>query len=145
MIEILCVLAIFVILLSIAVASSVHWGRATRMRGSIQAARSSLDQARQWAVTHGAPTAFVFANAPNLPRGYFVVASSSQGVIGTTNYLASGIVWDGTTGSIAFLPDGSADEPADRLLVLSEANRGAAGLVSTITVYRVTGRTRVEE
>ena len=158
LIELLSVLAIFIILLSIAVASSVHWGRAARMRGSVQKAKASLEQARQWAVTHGVPTDFVFTNSvfrddvnTNIIRGCYAITNFTQGLIGTTNYLAKGIVWSNcpewpeSAGVIRFLADGSLDAATNRQLVLFEPNKGANALMTTLTIYRVTGRAKVEE
>ena len=145
LIEMLCVMAIFAILLSIAAAASVHWGRATRLRSSVRKAASSLDHARQWAVTYRMPTAFAPANDAGVLRGCYLITNAGQRVIGVTNYLASGIVWAGNLEPVVFLPDGCADVPGDRQFVLSETNKGARNLAVTLTVYRVTGRTRIEE
>lgn len=145
LVEILAILAIFVILMSIAAASSVHWGRAARIRSSTQKARAALDQARQWAISHGIPTAFAFANDPALSRGCFFVSNAVHGTIGYAQYLAAGVVWTNAGGEIVFRADGTADEPADRQIVLVEANKGDRGLAATLTVYRVTGRVRLEE
>lgn len=145
LIELLAIMAIMVILFGIATAASVHWGRAARMRSSVQKIHASLSQARQWAVTHHFPTAFVPGNDLSVRRGYFAITNDSQGIIGITNYLANGTVWTNDLEPLIFLPDGSLDSHSDRDLIVTEYNKGDAGLVHTITVYRVTGHAQTSD
>ena len=143
LIELLAILAIVVILLSIGAASSVHWGREARMRSSVGEVTATLDAARQWARTHGNISTFAFTNPPSGRPGTFALIDAQHGLIGRTNTLKSGIVWTYSFRPVHFSPDGTCPG-TNRVLVLTESHPHAHPLVSTITVYTVTGQAVVE-
>ena len=155
LIELLAVMSIAALLLAVALGASLSWGRSTGMRSSVVNVKSSLALARQWAITHGTRTLFTYANTPPpQERGYYIITSPSYGNLGNTNYLARGLVFtnifmnpiefrsDGICGGTAssWPPSGNSGE-----IVLYEQNKGANGLSSTITVFRLTGYARIEE
>lgn len=151
-IELLCVMALVLILLVIALPSTTDWGRGAGMRTSAANLRSSLAVARRWAVSHGTRTRLVCGNDASATRGYCVVRSAAGTRVGHTNYLAKGIGFDtNSVGIIEFDPDGSCtgattNWSADvRNIVLVEPNRLATGLRSTIMVYRTTGYAKAKE
>jgi prepilin-type N-terminal cleavage/methylation domain-containing protein len=150
LVELLSVMAIMTIVLSIAVGAAMDWGRGTGMRGAARNVKSSLDLARQWAMTRGVTTTFLCGNAVSAGRGYFLI-TNAFGMFGNTNYVAQGVGFAaGATARIDFLPDGScagadAEWPNGcAALVLRELSRGEAGLSATVRVYRTTGYARTE-
>lgn len=163
LIELLCVMALVLVLLAIALPSTTDWGRGAAMRTSAANLRSSLAVARRWAVSHGTRTSLVFGNEQAIDRGYCVVMSSASGRIGQTNYLAKGIGFytagsvnsvpfdTNDVGSLEFALDGSCtagalSNLADTVdIVLAEPNRLPGGMRATITVYRTTGYARAKE
>ena len=146
-IELLCVMAIAMILLGIALASSMDWGRGIGMRTSSTNTRSSLDTARQWAITHRISTDWICTNDYPEERGYAVILPGGTERLGNTNYLSKGIIFDtNSIGKITFTPDGSCDNAANNInIVLLENERRDLGIHTTITVYRTTGYTSIRE
>ncbi len=145
LIEMLAILAILVILMAMAAGASIRWHRPTRLRASARKACAGLDQARQWAVTHGKPAIFSFGNDSPLGRGYFVVSSAVHGVIGRTNYLPGGIVWSASSGFVRFRADGTTDDPEDRFLELTESRVNSGAWSVAVRVSRLTGRAKAAE
>ena len=140
LIELLCVVGIMVLLLSIAVGSSLGWGRASGLSGSVMNIRSSLGLARQLAATHGSNCSFVYGNLPSPARGYYVVSTNHPSTLmGETNSLPKGFIFDtATEESVTFLPNGSCTAPADVLIAVKET-RPSHFLAATVTVSRATG------
>ena len=151
LIELLSVMAIMVILLAIALGVSTDWGRSAGMRSSVLGVKSALAMARQWAVTYRVRTTFAYTNTSSCERGYYVVFDTENGNVGNTNYLARDIVFTNNLTPIEFELDGSCqwrdsgDDSSTRAIVLLERHRGNNRLISTITVFRVTGYARAEQ
>lgn len=161
LIELLCVMALVLILLLIALPSTTDWGRGAGMRTSVANLRSSLAVARRWAVSHGTRTRLECGNDQSVNRGFCVVRNADGTRIGHTNYLAKGIgfgtnIIGGMTfdtngvGNVAFKSDGSCVALAATNwqaldIVLVEPDRFPGGLKSTILVYRTTGYAKAKE
>jgi hypothetical protein len=96
---------------------------------------------RQLAVTHDVRSLFSFGNV-TLPveTGYYVVSTNDAGgIIGETNYLPKGFIFDtALPGSVQFLADGSCAASSDINIVVREI-RSANYLAATIAVFRATG------
>jgi prepilin-type N-terminal cleavage/methylation domain-containing protein len=152
LVELLAVMAIMAVLLAIAVATSIDWGRGTGMRASTRSVKTSLAFARQWAMTRGSRTALAFGNAGPPHQGFYAVTNSLDGMIGNTNYLAKGVVFSNSVDDrIVFNADGSCGGSSSNWpsgvyrLVLWERERGTNGLVSSIRLHRLTGCATIEE
>ena len=161
LIELLCVMALVLILLVIALPSTTDWGRGAGMRTSVANLRSSLAVARRWAVSHGTTTSLHCGNDRSVNRGFCVVRNADGTRIGHTNYLAKGIgfgtnVTNGVLfdldgiGTVSFKSDGSCAANAATNwqtldIVLVEPTRASGGLRSTIVVYRTTGYAKAKE
>ncbi len=148
LIEMLAVMAIMAILMAIAVAAYVDWGRGAAMRGAVLNVQCALINARQWTITYNARTTFTYGNtispASGSQQGYYTLTNSVQGIIGSTNCLPEGVIFDGTVpDSVTFKLDGSCGGIGTKKIVLKE-NR-ANGLTNIISVYMLTGRASVDE
>ena len=148
-IELLCVMAVAAILLGIALASSIHWGRGTAVRAAVSGTRSSLGLARRWAVTHRTGTDWHCGNSAAGDRGFCVIRPGSAGMLGNTNFLPSGILFStGSTGTITFTSDGSCFTSnsawsGDTMeIVLADRELPGGISASTVILYRVTGYCR---
>ncbi len=140
LIELLSVLAVMLIVLTMAVFAVIDWGRTTGMRASVVTVEHALTMARQRAVAQREPTVFV-CSLPETVPGAFVITNAT-GLLGETNYLRRGIAFaPDSTATIRFSPRGGPG--ADAVLILQEINRGVHALSSTISVSGVTGQTTV--
>ena len=145
LLELLCVLGLIVFLLSVALGSSLGWGRASGLRASVLEVKSSLTLTRQLAVTHGTRASVFYGNFTTpVPSGHYVVSTNDgSAIIGETNYLPKGFVFaTNDAGSVAFQPDGTSTGDTD--IVVREV-RGANFLAATVTVGRATGFIRTSE
>jgi prepilin-type N-terminal cleavage/methylation domain-containing protein len=143
LVEILCVMAIMVLLLTLALANTRGWGRGVGMRSATAGVRACLRLTREWAMTHGSVTEFQYGNAGLPARGYYVVFSHRDGNVGATNFLPSGVIFATNTPlPLAFEPDGScsgASNAAATLIAMTEPSGGTNALTSTIKVYHASG------
>ena len=157
LLELMAVMALMVILLSIALISQVDWGRSKALNGALRGTKSNLGLARQMAVTHHTTAIFVYGNdtsvTPN--RGYHYIATNdTDALISNTNFLPKGMAYtnDGPL-TLEFGADGtgagdSSEWPGGyRDLVIYEPERasGESCLWATVRVARVTGTARVVE
>jgi prepilin-type N-terminal cleavage/methylation domain-containing protein len=170
LIEILMVLAIMMLLMGMALFAFVDLGRGSKMRASTLVFRSAFNQTRQHTVTHRVRTYMVYGNvpaplaAPGSPpqRSYYYLSNAVDGVMGTTNFFAEGVVLSNSPAygtpvfgpwSIGFRLDGSAIDVAStadwtgdqRTIVLYEAGRAANFISSTVQVFRLTGTIQKSE
>ena len=145
LLEMLCVMTISVLLLSLALASSVDWGRAAAIDASTDNLLSSMAMARQWAIANNKQATISIYNTPSPQRGYYALSSPALGTIGNTNYLADGVLFTtSSVGHITFRYDGSClqDDTTwnnnSRHIVLSESAVPSSSLTVTITVHSAT-------
>ncbi|MFO7870823.1 MAG: prepilin-type N-terminal cleavage/methylation domain-containing protein [Kiritimatiellia bacterium] len=151
LIELMCVTAIAVVILGITLGAVIGWGRSAGIRTSAAEVKASLEYARQWAVTRHTGTSFVYSNGTD-GAYYYLMKQTTNGLIGSTNYLAAGVVF--TTNDapepVDFLSDGTCggtdqEWPHDkRRIVLVEDGR-PSGIRATVTVFRATGYARVSK
>jgi prepilin-type N-terminal cleavage/methylation domain-containing protein len=148
LVELLAAVAIFTVLLSMALGAYGRWGRSAGMRASAADVRAALALGRQWAVTHDAAMRFACTNGAD--RGEYRLTDAAGRVIGQTNRLARGVVFGGATApALEFHADGGCAGPdADwsngvRCLTLQDRD-GSTDRVWRITVFRDTGCARVE-
>lgn len=147
LIELLAVLVIMVIMMSVAVVAFLNIGHAAGMRASVQNVQSSLNLARQNAITYRTRTVFTYGNLNSqdeLPVGYYVVTTSGV-PLGGTNRLDTGIVFTNpSSGSLEFKYDGSCGGlTVDTNIMLMERDKGNNALSNIITVYPLSGRIKV--
>jgi prepilin-type N-terminal cleavage/methylation domain-containing protein len=147
LIEMLAVVAIVAILIALTLGSYSSWGRSAGMRVAAANLRSSLNLARQWAVTHQVRTSFTCGNAGSPLRGFYVISDATWGDIGRTNYLAVGVVFpNGWTRTLQFRPDGSCEALNNAFdLVVVELGKETNGLSTRIRVIPATGMAEEEQ
>ena len=143
-------MTIAMILLALALTSSPDQGRGIGMRTSATNTRSSLNMARQWAITHHISTDWICTNSTE--RGYAVILPGGTERLGNTNYLSKGIDFaTNSIGTITFDSNGSctntwgSNANNDIDIILLEKERGNFGIHTTITVYRTTGYASIRE
>ena len=141
LIELLAVMTIMIILLSIAAAASVQWGRSARMRSARRKTIASLKMTRNWATTRNTKARFIPGDNGN-HQSFCTRFSPRYGTLGTTQYLAKGIGWWTPPAFIEFNPDGTC--PTNTELILYEINKGAKALATTVTVSRLTGHVKAQ-
>jgi prepilin-type N-terminal cleavage/methylation domain-containing protein len=146
LIEMLAVLAIMGLMMGLTIGAFNHWGRGSRLRGSLLHLKSSMSMARQFAITRRVRTTFACGNTANGDRGYYSITRNDSGAqVGATNYLADGIVFSNQTYSVEFRLDGSCETgtgAAPMTMTIMERNQGAA-LIADIKLYPLTGRVKV--
>ncbi len=144
----LVVLGIVATLFSLAIGAYLSWGRNTAVSTASQGCITTLDLARQWAVTHRTPAIIDLINDGK--QGTFTISGITDGseqprLITSTNALPDGIVFSDTTPeTITFHPDGSAQwEPEDPLycdIIMREYGvPEESAMAATVTVSRLTG------
>lgn len=160
LVELLAVMMIMAMMMIVAVGAFLHFGRGAGMRGSLMNVQSALGGARQRAITYRVRTAMTYGNIVlsnyydgswhvETNKGYFAITINTNGteqVIGSTNYLADGIIFAGRIyTSIAFEIDGSCDWGVEtRYISLAERDRpGPVTLSNDIAIYPLTGRVKV--
>ncbi len=149
LIEMLAVMMIMGILMAITIASYLDWNREAAIRGSTWGVDSSIEHARQWAITHRVRTSWMWTNVVSGAgmRGCYVVTTNttlpSAGMVSETNYLAEGVVFgDVTEGLITFKSDGSATGGVTAIKLIIQETR-TNGLTREIKVFPLTGRSKV--
>lgn len=157
LLELLAVMALMIILLSIALTSSLDWGRSKALRGAVRGTISRLGLARQMAVTHHTTAIFVYGNDTSVTpsRGYHYIATNeTDALVSNTNFLPKGMAYTNNIPlMLEFRADGTgAGESSEwpggyRDLVICEPTRtnGENCLWATVRVARVTGTARVIE
>ena len=148
LIELLVVLTIIAALFTLAMGAFLSWGRATSVRTAAYNCTTTLDLARQWAITHRTPATVELFN--DGPQGIYTI----RGVFGDvdtprlvcpTNRLPNAVLFSSPTPpTLIFSPDGSADwEPQQEVtctIIMREFGPPTeVALASTITVSRLTG------
>ncbi len=154
LLEMLMVMTIVAIIFTIAIGSYISWGRSTNIATASRNCTTTLDLARQWAVTHRTPAIIDFHNSDSQGR-YTISAITGDNrepiLINPTNRLPQGVIFsDPTPDRLIFLPDGSAYwEPEDPLrcsIVMREyAMPEQNALASTVTVSRLSGYIEISE
>lgn len=162
LIEILMVLAIMMLMMGMAMFAFVDWGRGAKMRAAALNFRAAFNQARQHAITYRVRTHLIYGNTPPPGRGFYYLSNAADGVMGTTNYTADGVVFtnlDGVTSlNLEFKLDGSCDSDCDdipatldwvgnqRKIVIFEGSRvGGTYIASTMQVFQLTGTIQKNE
>ena len=88
LIKMLAVLAIMGLMMGLTVGAFNHWGRGSRVKGSVLHLKHSMSMARQFAITKRVRTTFECGNMPNGERGYYSVVRNDTGYqVGATNFL----------------------------------------------------------
>lgn len=151
LIEMLAVMGIMALMLAITLTSYFDWSKTSAMRGSLWNVKSSLEHARQWAVTHRTRTTWLCANTPGLnPVGCYVISTNTSDpfahIIGQTNYVAGGIEFDlAEATNITFGILGKVENVGvTKQTVTLEDNRTGGGDSGSVVVYALTGRTRID-
>lgn len=146
LLEMMAVLAILAVLMTIATLSYVDWDRAEGMRGSVSGVRSALSEARQWAITRGAATGFIYGNTNYPPlRGYYMISNTVDGLVGQPNFLGKGVAFEVDEGAVWFAGNGAGGGPDSewpgnvREIVITEDLRSTNAMTARIRVHRVTG------
>jgi prepilin-type N-terminal cleavage/methylation domain-containing protein len=139
--EVLCAMVLFVLLLTMVVNSASTWSRSASRRTTLEKLRSSLVLARQWARLHGETISLAYGNSGTPPRGRYWLTTTSGERIGGTNYLAKGWVFSNApTATLFFSGAGTclcASNSVD--LVVVERDRGAYAMSGRLRVFRTTG------
>lgn len=148
LIELLAVLVIMAMMMSVAVVAFFQITHAAGMRASVVNMQSSLNLARQNAITYRVRTLFTYGNMESsneLAVGYYVITTNGA-MIGWTNRLNIGVVFTNPqSGSLQFTLDGScAGLAVETNIMLMERDKGAKALSNMITVYPLTGRIKVK-
>ncbi len=148
LIELLVVMAIMLMLMGIGAAGYFGIRRGTEMRGAVATVRTTLMLARQQAVTKrkSMRVEFVASTTTNYMK---VVAAESTGTTGEvhrTAYLPLGIkFWnDAAPAPITFSPIGGAGGMGTVVLQERVVQAGGVQGVSTVTVWQLTGVTKVQ-
>jgi len=157
LIELLTVITIMAVMMGIAVAAWIDWGRGAGMRGSSLDVQSSITLARQWAITHRVRTQYIYGNTnvASIDRGFYVICTNnSSGIpvpVGNVSLMAENVVFTNTPPAVAlptivFKLDGtcSGSGATDQTMDLLELNR-ATPLRSRITIYPLTGRCKIAD
>ena len=148
LIELLAVLVIMAIMMSIAVLAFLKIGHAAGMRAAVLNVQSTLNLARQNAITYRVRTKFTYGNVESDTQplvGYYTMTTNGV-LIGKTNLLDVGIVFTNPgSGSLEFKFDGSCQGLAiETNILISERDKGANALSNAITVYPLSGRIKVK-
>jgi len=145
LIELLMVMVIIAMMMSIAVVGFMDMGRGAGVRASTLTMQSSLNQARQNAITYRMRTVLFYSNLTtdvDMPRGFYVISTNNV-TIGATNFLSNGIIFTNPgSDRYEFDLDGSCDGMADRRVWLTERDRGGRALTNCITVTPLSGRVK---
>jgi len=167
LIEILAVLAIMMLMMTIAMFGFLDFGRGARLRAGLLEFRSILAHARQDAVTYRRRTTVYYGSIPppgappGTPanRGYYYVSNAVEGVVGVTNFFKEGLLLTNDVASVRiqafqFKLDGSCELDFDRSgsmsgewqnpnfwrdVLIYETGRGGNYLSATTRVYQLTG------
>lgn len=168
LIELLAVVAIMAVMMSLATMGFLTMKRGAGMRAASLGVKSSLVQARQFAITRRVKTHFRYGNSvPTMGigrRGYFVLATNAVGgEIMNTNYLSLGVIFaedDGTPiqteKTVQFKLDGSCKghgaipglSPGLYRIVMVEGERSgkaALSITNIIHIHTYTGKAKVED
>jgi len=168
LIELLTVVAIMAVMMTLATLGFLSMRRGAGMRAALLSVKSSLVQARQFAITRRVRTHFRYGNSePDSEygeRGYFVLATNAAGgEIMNTSYLSPGVIFMNEVGEeltgtrdIVFKIDGSCKGhgPIEGLppylyrVVMVEGERsrqGGLAATNVIHVHVYTGKAKVED
>ena len=147
LIEMLTVLAIIAFIMGLSIGAFRDFGRGAGMRGSMLHAKSGFNMARQYAITHRIHTTIHYANLDGEAQGYYYIMIPTNRLVGTTNYLSSGVAF--STGSgfetnpVTFNFDGSCRDDATSITIgLEEWGMSTNGLTGTLRLNTLTGRIR---
>jgi prepilin-type N-terminal cleavage/methylation domain-containing protein len=169
LLELLTVVAIMAVMMGLATAGFLSMRRGAGMRAALLSVKSSLVQARQFAITRRVRTHFRYGNT--LPdselgeRGYFVLSTNAvDGEIMNTSYLSPGVIFTDESGgdltadkNIVFKLDGSCMFPPGgrtgvllshhRIVMVEKQRSGVATLSITnvIEIHSYTGKAKVED
>lgn len=148
LIELLVVMVIMAVMMTIALVAFRQIGHAAGMRASVLNVQSSLNQARQNAITYRVRTVFAYSNMESLtelPVGCYVIKTNGA-LIGGTNRLDVGIIFTNpTSGSFVFKFDGScAGLAIETNIMLMERDKGNNALSNAITIYPLSGRIKIK-
>lgn len=147
-------MGIMALMMTIAVASFYDWGKTSAMRGSLWGVDSSLEHARQWAVTHRVKTTWFWTNmtdpvSGDTISGYLVTTNWPLGagrleqVISETNYLTAGIIFSNSSANdITFNIDGRCIGGSAVRQIGLEQN-WSNGICRIVKVYPLTGRATI--
>ena len=152
LIELMAVLVIMVIIMGVAVGGFLSWGKSAGMRGSVLNVKSSMDLARQRAITFRERTTFTYGNTTNFPiRGWYTVKRPAKGnpsvlkLIGVTNYVADGVIFANSSEmpySFTYRMDGTCGGMMQESFLLQGRETGTNVMYTIVTVYPLTGRSK---
>jgi len=105
LLEMIAVLTIIGIMFAILAVKGVDWSQAERIRATEQDVVSCLHSARQAALTRGTAARFQYG-AEAGGRGFYLATSDAEGLLGSTNRLASGTAFSEPSAYVEFGGDG---------------------------------------
>jgi prepilin-type N-terminal cleavage/methylation domain-containing protein len=145
LVEMLAVVTIMAIMMAIAVGAFMSFGRGAGLRGSTMNVQTSLNLARQRAITYREKTLFAYGNLGDPARGWYTLTTNGV-LIGGTNYLSDGLVFTNpAAGSFVFDLDGSCDGGAVvKRVTLMERDREVNAMSNVLSIYPLTGRVKSE-
>jgi prepilin-type N-terminal cleavage/methylation domain-containing protein len=154
LIELLAVMGIMVLMMALSMGAFMDWTRNSGMKGCVLNIKSTLNGARQLAITRRVRTTVYYGNSKGIPAvGYYYASNRLEGVIGQTNWLARGVQFDlappNYSRPITFNFDGSCTNEVGALpltIRIVEAGRGgsASTLWSDLQIYPLTGRIKLK-
>ena len=149
LLELLVVMGIMILLMGIGLTSWLGIRRGVEMRGAVSSVRTTLLLARQQAVTRHQRVTVAVTN--DVTGDY--LSTSSTSYVGTnslhaTTYLPKGVkfVTANSVASVTFNPVGNVNSSGPQVIQLVDIlkQQGASNDVRTITVWPLTGVTRVQ-
>ncbi|MEI6972299.1 MAG: prepilin-type N-terminal cleavage/methylation domain-containing protein [bacterium] len=149
LIELLVVMVIMAMMMAIGVVAFMQIGYAAGLRASVLNVQSTLNQARQNAITYRTRTEFAYSNMESDTQplvGYYVIRGDDGDLIGATNRLDIGIIFTNpVAGSFIFRLDGSCNAAGfEENITLIERDKGSKALSNSITVYSMSGRVKIK-
>jgi Tfp pilus assembly protein FimT len=155
LIELLSVMGIMVLMMALTMGAFIDWTRNSGMKGCVLNIKSTLNGARQLAITKRVRTTVYYGNSKGLPAvGYYYASNTLEGIIGQTNWLARGVQFDlkapNYSKPITFKFDGSCtnDSGAVPGIIIRIVETGRAGAVSELSselqIYPLTGRVKLK-
>jgi prepilin-type N-terminal cleavage/methylation domain-containing protein len=150
LIELMTVMMIMALMMFIAVGAFKDFGRSVGMRGASLGVKTSLNMARQRAITHRDRIYFVYGTDTNsMPKkGYYYVRNDEED-LSNTNFCPKGTYFEGPDSKIEFKLDGSCDAKTgiwngSVSYIGIREEQGVSYLARTVSVFRLTGRSRID-